>query len=106
MKDAGPAQMSHMAIGTGATSPEQGNTTLQAEVARVALLVAGGVVSGNQIVYTATFPAGTPASNVNFSEAAIFNAASLGIMLARVVFPTVTKLSTQSISITWTVTIN
>ena len=104
MKDATATVMSHMAIGTGTTAPELGNTALGTESARVAL--ASTTVTGNAVAYTATFPAGTPASLTAITEAGIFNAASAGTMLCRTVFAAVNKDVGDTLSITWTVTIS
>jgi len=94
--------MSHMAIGTSSTAAAVGNTTLGSEVARVAL--ASTTATNNDIVYVATFPAGTPSSSAGVVEAAIFNASSSGTMLCRTVFSIINKASTDSLSITWTIT--
>jgi hypothetical protein len=94
--------MSHMAIGTDNTAAAVGNTTLGSEVARVAL--ASTTATNNDIVYVATFPAGTPSSSAGVVEAAIFNASSSGTMLCRTVFSIINKASTDSLSITWTIT--
>jgi hypothetical protein len=94
--------MSHMAIGTTNTTPSASNQTLSAEVARVALTSA--TATNNDVVYIATFDAETPSSNVGVVEAAIFNQASGGTMLCRTVFSIINKASTDSLSITWTVT--
>ena len=94
--------MSHMAIGTSSTAAAVGNTTLGSEVARVAL--ASTTATNNDIVYVATFPAGTPSSSAGVVEAAIFNASSNGTMLCRTVFSIINKASTDSLSITWTIT--
>ena len=92
--------MSHMAIGTSAAAAV-GNTTLGAEVARVALT--STTPNNNDIVYVASFPAGTPASSAAVVEAAIFNASSSGTMLCRTVFSVINKASTDSLSISWTI---
>ena len=94
--------MSHMAIGTDNTAAAVGNTTLGSEVARVALT--STTATNNDIVYVATFPAGTPSSSAGVVEAAIFNASSSGTMLCRTVFSIINKASTDSLSITWTIT--
>ena len=94
--------MSHMAIGTTDTTPSASNQALSAEVARVALTDTNA--NNNDVVYTATFNAGTPSSNVGVVEAGIFNASSGGTMLCRTVFSIINKASTDSLSITWTVT--
>ena len=104
MKDATYGAMSHMAIGTGTTAPAGDNTGLVTESARVAL--ASTTVTANSIAYTATFPAGTPATLTAITEAGIFNASSSGTMLCRTVFAAVNKDVGDSLSITWTVTIS
>ena len=93
--------MSHMAIGTSSTAAAVGNTTLGAEVARVALT--STTPNNNDIVYVASFPAGTPASSAAVVEAAIFNASSGGTMLCRTVFSVINKSATDSLSINWTI---
>src|SRR5574343_1370338 len=57
MKDASSAVMSHMAIGSGATSPAAGNTTLNTELGRVAL--SSTTQSSKTLTFVATFNAGT-----------------------------------------------
>lgn len=104
MKDTGqPAQMSHMAIGSGTVDPVVGDTTLGNELGRVALSVAGGSVTANTVNYSATFPAGTGTGAV--TEAGIFNAASAGTMLCRTEFAVVNKGANDSLSISWNVQI-
>lgn len=98
----GKAAMTHMAVGTGATAAAAGDTTLQTELARVAL--AGTVVTANQIQYSATYAAGVATGAL--TEAGIFNNVAGGDMLNRVVFGVNTKAAGDSLTITWTVTIN
>lgn len=76
------AAMSHMAIGTGTTGEVAGDTTLETEIARVALDSIGG--SGAQVDYTATLPAGTGTGAI--TEMGLFNAAAAGDMLERETF--------------------
>lgn len=94
--------MSHMAIGTGNTAAAAGDTTLQTEAARVALDSA--VVTDNEIVYTATFPAGTGTGTI--VEAGVLNAASSGTLLCRTVFSAISKGASDSLTIAWTVTVS
>lgn len=96
------AIMSHMAIGTGTTTPAVGQTTLTTEAGRVTL--ASSSSSSNQVTYTATFPAGTGTGAI--TEAAVLNAASAGTMLCRTTFPVVNKAAGDSIAVTWTVTVS
>jgi hypothetical protein len=97
-----PVSMTHMAIGTGTTTPAAGDTALGTQTGRVTL--AGSSVASNAITYTATFPAGTGSGAI--TEAGIFNASSGGTMLCRTTFPVVNKASGDSIAITWIVTVS
>lgn len=101
------AVMSHMAVGTSATTPTRADTTLGAEVGRVALTstsVATVTYTNDSVVYVATFGAGVATGAL--AEAGIFNASSAGAMLCHTTFATVNKTSTDTMSITWTVTVN
>lgn len=95
------AVMSHMAVGTGATAAAAGDTALQSEAARVAL--SGSSASGAVATYTATFGAGVGTGAI--TEAGILNASSAGTMLCRTTFPVVNKGADDTMSVTWTVTV-
>lgn len=115
------AIMSHMGIGTGSvavnvgTALVAGDSTLGAELtvaggytgyARAATTVASN--TNNVITYSSNFPANNPsapAGGAVLREAGIFNASTAGTMLCRTVFPIVTKLPADALTITWTVTI-
>ena len=94
--------MTHMAIGTGTTAAAAGDTTLETELARVALDSTGGTT--NDIIYIATFPPGTGTGAI--TEAGIFNDPTTGTLLARDVFGLKTKDAGDQFIFTWTVTIN
>ena len=102
MKDATATAMSHMAIGTGSTAAAAGNTALGSEAARQAL--ASTTVTSNAVAYVASFAAGTGTGAI--TEAGILNAASGGTLLCRTVFSVVNKGASDSMTITWTVTIS
>ena len=102
MKDATKTAMSHMAVGSGTTSPAAGDTTLGTELDRQAL--ASTTVSSNEITYVATFGAGDGTGAI--SEAGLFNAASAGDMLCRTTFGVVNKGASDSMTITWVVTVS
>ena len=93
--------MSHMAIGAGSNAAAVGDTTLQTELARVALT--SSTATTNVVTYTATFGVGVATGPVR--EAGIFNATPAGTMLCRVVFDVVNKGANDTIAITWTVTV-
>lgn len=101
-----PTTMSHMALGSSSTTPVAGDTTLGVELGRVGLTGGAGTVAANsnQVVYTASFPAGTATGSIK--EAGIFNAASAGTLLARTTFADVNKGALDSLAVTWTVSIN
>lgn len=94
--------MTHMALGTGNTAAANGDTTLQTEAGRVALTSA--TPSSNTVVYVATFGAGTATGAI--VEAGLFNDGTTGDMLCRSVFSTITKGASDSLTITWTVTVS
>jgi hypothetical protein len=95
------AIMSHMAVGSSNTSPLTSQTALGAEVGRVVLDSATRVA--NTITYVATFPAGTGTGSL--TEAGILNDSSSGNMLCRTAFGVVTKTASDTVIITWNVTV-
>ena len=101
MKDATATAMSHMAIGSGTNDPAAGDTALQTELGRVGLN--STTVTNNSVAYVASFPAGTGTGAV--TEAGIFNASSGGTMLCRTEFAVINKAAGDSMTITWTVTV-
>lgn len=96
------AVMSHMAVGTGSTAADAGDTTLETEAARVALT--STTVTSNAVAYVATYPAGTGTGAL--TEAGIFNDGTTGDMLCRTVFSVINKGAADSMTVTWTVTIS
>jgi hypothetical protein len=88
MKDATTTAMSHMAVGTGSTAAAAGDSALGSEADRNALT--STTVSGADIAYVATFAAGE----------------GTGDMLCRTVFAVVNKGASDSMTITWTVTVS
>ena len=94
--------MSHMAIGTGSTAAAASDTALGTEAARQALT--STTVTANAVAYVASFGAGTGTGAI--TEAGILNANSGGTLLCRTVFSVVNKGASDSMTITWTVTIS
>jgi hypothetical protein len=101
MKDATETAMTHMAIGSGTTDPAPADTALQTSLGRVSLT--STTVTDNSVEYVATFAAGTGTGAV--TEAGIFNASSGGTMLCRTEFAVINKAAGDSMTITWTVTV-
>lgn len=96
-----PTAMSNMALGSSSAAAATAQTTLTTETGRVALTSTS--VTGPTITYVATFGAGVGTGAVN--EAGIFNAATAGTMLNRTTFNTVNKGSSDTLSVSWAVTI-
>lgn len=94
--------MSHMSIGTGTTTPASTDNSLTTEVARVAMSSVP-TSADNVVTYIALFPAGVGTGAL--TEAGIFNNASAGSMLSHTTFAVVNKGANDSISITWSITI-
>lgn len=97
-----PTAMSHMAVGSGTVDPVVGDTTLGTELARVALTSSTSALA--VVTYVASFSQGVGTGAV--TEAGIFNASSAGTMLCRTEFAVVNKGATDSMSITWTITVS
>ena len=96
------AVMSHMALGSGTTAAAAGNTALETQLgSREAL--DSSTVTTNSVAYVCSFEAGDATGAV--TEAGIFNASSGGTMLCRSVFSVINKAASDSLSVTWTVTI-
>ena len=98
--------MSHMALGSGTTSPAAGDTDLGSILgAREAL--DSTTISGTndeKVVYVSSFEAGDATGAV--TEAGIFNAATGGDMLCRTTFDVVNKAADDTMSVTWTITLS
>lgn len=98
----GGAAMGWMAIGTGSTAPAAGNTALGTEIDRNALT--SRTDATNVVTYVGDWAAGD-GTNAAIAEAGIFNASSAGTMLARATFTAINKGASDTLKITWTVTI-
>ena len=94
--------MGYMAVGTGTTAAAAGNTTLGSESDRNALT--STTVTDNAVAYVGTWAAGD--ASVEIKEAGLFSASSGGTMLARTVFSAVNKGASDSLTITWTITVS
>jgi len=92
-----------MAIGGSATSPAASDTSLGSELGRVGLTSTS--VSANTLTYLGTFSPGTGTGTVK--EAGIFNAqgSGAGTMLCRTTFADINKGASDSIVITWNVSV-
>jgi hypothetical protein len=103
MKDATATAMTHMGLGSGSTAAAAGDTDLGSLLGSREALDSTTVTS-NAIEYVASFEAGDATGAV--TEAGIFNAASGGTMLCRTVFSVVNKGASDTMTVTWTITIS
>lgn len=100
-------QMGWMAIGTSATAFGVGDTVLGSEIDRNALAGsypeqgAGG--DDNVVTYKATWAAGDGTGAI--TEAGIFNSSGAGSMLAASTFSVVNKGASDTLQITWQITV-
>ena len=105
MKDATDSVMSHMAVGTDNTAAAAAQTALLSELDRVALDSTTITGSNNEkIEYVATFGPGDGTGAL--TEAGIFNAAAAGTMLCRTTFLVINKAASDTMEITWTITLS
>lgn len=99
----GQSAMGWMAVGTGSTAPAAGDTALGTEIDRNALT--SRTDAGAVVTYVGDWAAGD-ATNAALAEAGIFNQSSVGgTMLARATFTAINKGASDTLKITWTVTV-
>ena len=100
----GQAAMGWMAVGTGAGAPAAGDTLLGAEIDRNALT--SRTDATNVVTYVGDWAAGD-ATNAAITEAGIFNVVTANTitMLARATFTAINKGASDTLKITWTLTI-
>ena len=98
-----PALISHIAVGTGAVAAAAGDTALSTELSRLSATY-DHTASTKVFTMTVTFAAGIATGAL--TEAGVFNAVSVGIMLDRVVFPVINKGASDSLDITFTFTLS
>lgn len=106
LSDQGEAAMGYMAIGTGTNSAAAGDTALQVELDRNALTskTQGTGGDANKVTYIGDWPPGDGTGAI--TEAGIFNSPSAGTMLSRSVFAVKNKGASDSLTITWVLTIS
>jgi hypothetical protein len=98
-----PSVMGFIALGTGTTAAAASQSALVSELDRNAATYAH-TVGTKAFSFTADFPAGDGTGAI--TEAGVFNAASGGIMLDRVVFPVVNKGADDSLTAVFTFTMS
>lgn len=104
MISGGSSVMSHMALGSGTTAPAAGDTALESLLGVREILDSSISPASGVVLYTSSFEGGDATGAV--TEAGIFNAATDGTMLCRTTFDTINKSATDTLSVTWTITIS
>lgn len=104
MVTGGASVMSHMALGSGSTAPAAGDTALESLLGVREILDSSSTPASGVVLYSSSFEGGDATGAV--SEAGIFNAASGGTMLCRTTFDTINKSATDTLSVTWSITIS
>lgn len=104
MKDTSATAMGYMELGTGTTAAAAGDTALETVIGSSRTALTSTTVTSNAVAYVCSFAAGTGTGAV--TEAGILNASSGGTLLCRTVFSAVNKGASDSMTITWTITIS
>jgi hypothetical protein len=98
-----PAVMGYIALGTSATAPAIGDTTLGTELVRQAATFAH--TAGTQtFTFTTTFAAGVGTGAI--TESGVLNAASAGSLFDHVNFSVVNKGANDTLQVTFTFTMS
>lgn len=95
----------NIAIGTGSTAPAAGDTALLSELDRKNDSQAEyTTTSGKQLQLQVSFGPGEGTGNI--VESGLFNAGSGGDMLARQTFAAISKGTSDTLTVTWTITLS
>jgi hypothetical protein len=97
----GTAVPTHMAIGTGTNAAAAGDTTLQTELDRNALT--SNTATGAVLTMVGDWAAGDGTGAI--TEAGVLSAASGGTLFVRAVFSAINKGASDTLSISWTLTV-
>lgn len=99
-----------LALGDDATTPAAGQNALVSEIARANLLPTVGTFSNSVtdavITFVGTFGPSIPSTTATLKEAAIFDTPNTGgNMLCRTTFSDVSKGTSDTVTVTWNITI-
>lgn len=93
----------HIGVGEGTTEPTVTDTSLESELMRQALDVAGGTSNANVSTFRSVFREGEATGAI--TEAGLFLAGSGGRMTNRATFPVVNKGANDVVTIIWDIEI-
>lgn len=94
-------QFAYIAIGTGATAAVIGDTTLGTEVARSTVITPTNP-NADTLQFVFSFAAGVGTGTI--TEYGLLNAASVGVLLSRLVSGTITKAAGDTLQVTYQLT--
>lgn len=101
------APLSYMAIGTGTVAPATSDTALGSETTRKAITAGGTFVTSNLTSNPPSWEAdcsyATNEGNTTLAEVGLLNSSSSGTMLARATFGTINKTTSNTLSISYTI---
>lgn len=96
--------ISHLAIGTGTTAPATSDTGLASENTRKAIgTFTTTNLTSNPPSWQAATSFATNEANTTVGEVGLFNSSSAGTMLGRATFTTINKTTSNTLSISYTV---
>lgn len=96
--------ISHIAVGTSTTAPATGDTALGSENTRKAInSFATSNLTSNPPSWQAQVSFNTNEANTTLGEVGLFNSSSGGTMLARATFATINKTTSNTLSISYTI---
>ena len=96
--------ISYMGVGTDTTAPATGQTELSSSISRLAIgtFTTTGLAN-NPPSWRAETTFATNQCNTTLGEAGLFNSSSAGTMLSRVTFTTINKTTSNTLSISYTI---
>jgi|SwirhisoilCB3_FD_contig_81_1512082_length_2602_multi_5_in_0_out_0_2 hypothetical protein len=93
-----------IAVGTSTTAPTTGDTGLTSENTRTAGTLNSGQLTSNPPNVNFTCQFATNQANTTLGEAGLFDSSSAGTMFSHVTFSTINKTTSNTLSITYTIT--
>jgi len=101
------APLSYMAIGTATTAPATSDTALGSETTRKAVTAGGSFVTSNLTSnppsYELDCSYATNEGNTTLAEVGLLNSSASGTMLAHATFGTINKTTSNTLSISYTI---
>ena len=96
--------LSHIAIGTSTTAPATSDTALGSETTRKAIgTFSTGNLTSNPPSYELQVSFNTNEGNTTLAEVGVLNSSAAGTMLAHATFGTINKTTSNTLSITYTI---